>query len=278
MRTRLAPLTCFIALLLACIPLTLTGQPTGLEYERVLFPVAPTFGPRGGLFGAIWQPELWMVNRGAVGVHILGFDDGCSFLCPPIDRTPANITLRPHTLAPAINRGWLFLVEKPLADLVDFSFRLRERSRPANHQGTLLPVVRERDLKTGTINLTGIELDEGRYRYSLRVYDPDRRGGAQVRLRIFRINPALEYPRRLTSLDRKFEAPLIQTVVTLTQIDNSFAPGFSELIGFAATFPQLLGISHIRIELAPITPNLRFWALVSIIDNDSQSVTFITPQ
>ena len=42
-------------------------------------------------------------------------------------------------------------------------------------------------------------------------------------------------------------------------------------------FPQLAGQSRVRIDLDPVTADLRIWAFVSTTHNATQQVTVIAP-
>jgi hypothetical protein len=44
-----------------------------------------------------------------------------------------------------------------------------------------------------------------------------------------------------------------------------------------AAFPQLASAQLLRIVLDPVSADLRFWAFVSVTNNETQHVTVITP-
>jgi hypothetical protein len=48
--------------------------------------------------------------------------------------------------------------------------------------------------------------------------------------------------------------------------------GFEEILQTPGIHPPAL-----RIEVEPLTPGSRFWAFVSITNNDTQRVTLVTP-
>ena len=57
----------------------------------------------------------------------------------------------------------------------------------------------------------------------------------------------------------------------------SFTPSSIARGGIEAE-PALAGVTSMRIEVVPLTPNLRFWAFVSITNNETQEVTIVSPQ
>lgn len=56
----------------------------------------------------------------------------------------------------------------------------------------------------------------------------------------------------------------------------NFFPSLAE-VGGVETFPELAAAKAIWIEVAPVTPGLRIWALMSITNNETQQVTIVTP-
>jgi hypothetical protein len=54
-------------------------------------------------------------------------------------------------------------------------------------------------------------------------------------------------------------------------------PGYAE-IGFVASLPELRDSALVHIELAPLSPEQRIWAFVSVTNNETQHVTTISPQ
>lgn len=55
-----------------------------------------------------------------------------------------------------------------------------------------------------------------------------------------------------------------------------FYPALAE-IGNIDTLPELAGVENIGIEVVPLTPGLRFWAMVSVTNNSTQEVTLVSP-
>jgi hypothetical protein len=56
-----------------------------------------------------------------------------------------------------------------------------------------------------------------------------------------------------------------------------YYPALAE-IGNIEGLPELAGETTIWVEVAPIRPGLRIWALMSVTNNVTQQVTIITPQ
>jgi hypothetical protein len=146
---------------------------------------------------------------------------------------------------------------------VSFSLRVRDISRDAFSWGTEIPVIRQNELYSGTVQLLNVPVEQ-RFRLALRVYDFDGRGSGRIAMRIFKLGS---------------NTPLVETEIGLDQsyvVDE--VPPQVTFVNLVAAFPQLSGAGGVRIELTPLTNPMRYWAFVSITNQETQQVTVVTPQ
>jgi hypothetical protein len=107
----------------------------------------------------------------------------------------------------------------------------------------------------------------------LRIYDLDGSRVAQVTIRIYRVNPDITLP--FPGFD-----PLLGTGERSFRIsgpnDAAIYPGYIEVSDLNA-IATLSGTERVRIEIEPLTPGLRYWAFVAVVNNDTQHLTVISP-
>lgn len=148
------------------------------------------------------------------------------------------------------------------------------------------PIVREPDFKTDQIRIIGIGsryvLGSGTcpntatavYRHTLRIYDVDGGQNTQVMVRRFdhAVSPAGE--PILLSED-------LVTIAYRDGVDPSY-PSYAEMTipevchPFSFHTPCTGGAQYV--EITPVTPALRFWAMVSATNNVTHQVTLFHPQ
>ena len=122
-------------------------------------------------------------------------------------------------------------------------------------------------------------------------------------LRIYRFDTFTDFPPAvrvriydlcgLSPIDRNCSsAPFAETTLVLRKTENDpNHPDFAMIGNLVDAFPQLTNVQPIdlpplnyfrpaavRIEIEPLTADLRFWAFVSVTNNETQHVTVITPQ
>jgi hypothetical protein len=54
-------------------------------------------------------------------------------------------------------------------------------------------------------------------------------------------------------------------------------PGHARITDLVSAYPVLTGVERLRIEIEPLTPDVRFWAFVSTTNNETQHVTVTLP-
>ena len=268
-RTANETMRLFYLLLLAIGGLAAHAQ-SARPLEKVLLPIWFR-GTVPGAFGASWSVRVIGYNASSQTVTVikspvLACNQG------PCDRpnAPAQATFTPEP-EPTAGTGAFLFIDRDRVDDIHLNLRIQDVSRQALTWGTEIPVVRARDVFTGPLLLLDVPTD-ARFRQSLRVYDFDDDIGREVRLRILSVESGQG------GLPAPPDRLLVDTNLTLTSIRQLHAPGSAEIGWLVSTFPQLTSSERVRIELTPVTPGLRFWAFVSITNNETQHVTTITPR
>lgn len=252
-----------LAVLIFLAALAYGQQPPQFPYERILVPIVLS-QPVPGALGSLWSYELMGHSESTEPVNVTTDPNTpCITACPIV---PPHANFR-YTLLSQIPGGGAFLyIGNPGRGRVSFNLRIQDLSRQALSWGTEIPVVSENDVRTDVVHLLNVPTDT-RFRQTLRIYDFDGRLGKQVLLRAYSINEKL----------------LLETTITLSNGDSAADshpafPGYAQIGGLTEQYPQLRSEDRVRIELRPVSPALRFWAFVSITNNETQHVTTITPQ
>jgi hypothetical protein len=257
---------CVLSVVMCAVVLT-AGTVSGQEYERVLLPVVTNSAP--GAFGSLWSTFLAVYN-GSDSTGVIEYPFGCVIgTCPrglPIGAHETSVltTIGPP---PAAIPGLLVYVLQPQNARFAFETRVQDLSRQALTWGTELPAIHESAARTDTLQLLDIPLDV-RFRRLLRVYDLDARLASVVRVRILPMTSDVS----LAELDLVMTPYLMEPFT-----DRPFYPGYASLADFTQ-LPGVAGMDRVRIEIRPVTSGLRFWAFVSVTNNETQHVTTITPQ
>lgn len=259
-------------LLILCLVLTAVSAaalPPG-EYSRVLLPLYLD-QPLPGALGSSWTTEFAVHNPTNREWHL----EYCRFESCFLDsRSDENLTsgetqtaLPERLLRPEPGRGivmWFKPVgSDPVAptDALSVQLRAKDLSRQERSAGTEIPVVREAAFRTSTVRLLSVPVD-GRFRAMLRIYDVDL-DQASFAVRIF---------------DETTGARVSETVVvaTLSRPQSArfrFDPAYAQVAELSGA-----GAQRIRVEVEPLTSGSKFWAFISITNNESQEFTVVTPQ
>jgi hypothetical protein len=243
-------------------------------YERVLIPVYFD-GRISGAHGAIFETELWIRNAGTAPVQLAPWSCPEMQICPAV--FPLTRTLSPGESlrglavffrAPVPNAGRLLYVTRDGAGEVVFNLRAADKSRSATNAGTEVPVVREDDLLIETANLLNVPF-ENQFRQTLRVYDADQ-PSASFRVRVFEMQQGASGSLLLEHIleaETRSEGPF-NDIPAYAQIAN-----ISAIIPTGGPRP-----AAVRVEVEPLSGSGRFWAFVSVTNNETQHVTIVTPQ
>jgi hypothetical protein len=232
------------------------AAPDETVFERFLVPVVYS-GP--GAFGSEWRTNA-----------------GFTSLSTPVTfatnvSKPACTAPCANDMAPAFRRfpldGFgqhspgllLFLQRSETADL-HFYANVRDVSRRDENWGAEIPIVRESAFVRGRIFFPAVPLDS-RFRQTLRIYgvdgvaaDVSLSAGSQVRT-ISLMSSCTAKPCRTNE------------------------PAFASL-DLAATFPELVGTEPVAVAVDPLRwqDASRYWAMISLTNDETQQVTIITPQ
>jgi hypothetical protein len=79
---------------------------------------------------------------------------------------------------------------------------------------------------------------------------------------------------QLAREDRKL-AELSVTLSLLNPDLQSLHPAYAQVS--ISDLPEVRGVETIRVEISPQTPGMRYWAFVSVTNNETQHVTNIAP-
>ena len=247
-----------------CI-LILSSPAVGQEdrFDRVLLPVAIAEPVPGG-YGSIWTTQFVGLNGAPVDVKIRqGSPETCRITCPN-DQFPPQETFTFGLIPEWTNGGPTYLwIESDLMDQVDLHLRVQDISRQAETWGTSIPIVYESDVYTERLVLLDIPTDD-RFRQTLRIYDFDGAGETQARIRVFS--------------QTQFPILLAETVVTMPWFEGITRPGFVLIPSLTSSFPAIRNEERVLVEVTPVTEGLRFWAFVSVTNNETQHVTVISPR
>jgi hypothetical protein len=221
-------------------------------FDRLLLPVFIPTTP--GAFSSQFISRFTMLNKADAPLDVYGVRFPCFIECPSPE-TMATTIEKDNAVTNLLQTGhpgtFLF-VPKGRADDFTGTLRVQDLSRQAETWGTEIPIVRDRDFTTGTTNLLDVPLHEG-FRETLRVYAAT---DGLVRARVYETadSPGL----------------LSEQIIPLRAPKDIHDPGYGELGLYIA---GNVG----RIEIEPLTPGLRYWAFVSVTNNETQNITTITP-
>ena len=251
------------------------------RFERILFPLVVNQHP--GAYGSVWTSEAHVWNAGDVPVEL--FPSECYYRCAG----SCAITMcfrgqptppRSYYSGPSLDRGELgstpnpaslLYVERDKAATIAANLHLVEQTYRTMEFGIELPVVREHELFTTTLTLPRVPMPGATQgRMHLRVYGVESpSGAARTRVRV--------YAGDTVTLDQTFDLqPPVYSLATPRP--NEFdepQPSYRMLL----LPPELArGTDAVRVEVDPVTPGLKFWAMASVTTNVTQHVTIVSPQ
>lgn len=273
-----------LIVLVVATPLRAQLPPSLDEHERVLLPLFITAQDGiPGARGSVWVTRLAISNHGDAPVSVQEIDPqpgGCGgIMCLPAARISAGATIYPtlYTTGPHATQGAFVYVERAhLAD-VSIALRVQDVSRESLTWGTSLNTVRESEARTSTVNLIDIPAGSD-FRYLLRVYDifprtEFRAVPRRVVVKVYETNRFQNAPHPTITGDR-----LLAEFVRSLNLGPALwtAPGyFQEDLD---TIAALSRTGRTRVEVTPLSTDLRFWAFVSVTNNETQHVTVVEPQ
>jgi hypothetical protein len=246
-------LTYFVAALFLTVPLL---AQTGATFERILLPIFTN--PVHGAFGSEFHTELRAYNDSQFTLTVHGFEKFCPVTCIELPDLPFELPphqeLEPEDFLLNGNPGRFIYVPKDrMADL-SMNLRVFDVTRSAQNFGTEMPIVRAADFRTNRLTLLGIPTDP-KFRNTLRIYSPE-----------------------LTNVQVSInDQPPVR--VSLAAGADMFSPAYGVFTDFpsgAGTVRVTIDVESLIISLLPIeTP---VWAFVTVTNNDTQTISTITPQ
>lgn len=253
-------------------------------FDKVLLPLDPTV-QLSGANGATFQTMLRTAPSAPIRFYPSGADTNDTSV-----GTFEPGPIRPGSVAPQnppSSSGRLLYIEKGKADDVHMQFWLQTRpDGKADYESlwTSIPVVRERDFRTGTVvfpivqspwvyldptEIVGHPLPQ--FRYLLRLYDVDNRGDVELRVRVedlIALTPKL-LSDEIVKLSTRRGTDASQPYIAELPIDPVCHP-------FSAHTP--CAGATMRITVEPVTTGVRYWAMLSLTNNFTQDVTLFWPQ
>jgi hypothetical protein len=245
-------------------------------YEKVLFPVF-FFGP--GAHGSQWATRISVYNAGQSTVSTLNPVFFGNPICPAGCGCGPETQIGPGRTGEVCGQfadpaGLIFYAPTVAALDLHYHSVAFDTSRATENAGTEMPVVREREFRRDEIVLPSLPLDE-KFRLGLRIYDPDQRHGAQVRVQVLAADSNTVYGERTFTLNYP-----IQTILP-DPFPNR--PAYVNIGNLHTIVREILGssaatVSRFHIKITPVTPGIRFWGFATITNNETQLITTVSPQ
>lgn len=248
----------------------LFAVPTAAEppsHDDAILVLIPIVAPEeiAGDFDAIWRTELRVRNDSDQPVSLEALD------CPIPCSIPAN---RERVLEETrFGEGIVLRVTPEQNEALHFSLRLIEGSDVQLNE-TELPVVRESELETGRLYLLGAPV-RANQRVTLRHYLVDTDDPERFHTWLVAVN------------DSETGAALGSVFIgsTLASGDAPIPAEHPELDAGVTTLTSLFdlarerGSERVTIRISPlIGAGARYWAFLTIVDNETNSVELVTPQ
>jgi hypothetical protein len=238
-------------------------------WERILLPVV-TRGPINGANGSRWEAVVTVHNNGDVPLTM--YKANCATFPPGASKFCAQapfLELAPHTTQRIEPNGYpaFVLNVSPDAQNLLVETRIRDLSREADSFGTEIPAIRVPQMKTGKGAILDIPHDP-RFRLMLRVYG-DWNGGGDLVMRF--VNETTGRSR-----DERFPIKAGDGLNPLDDGDPAAAPALYGTIADFDAWPEMQDAARMRIELSTTNESARYWAFVSVTNNETQQVTILT--
>ncbi|MGK2859395.1 MAG: hypothetical protein ACSLFQ_19510 [Thermoanaerobaculia bacterium] len=226
------------------------------QTELVLIPLL--VARAAGAYGSLWISEIRIHNSSEEDISFgeqactLGF---CSFYEVPAKTTAEPLV--PVQEFPRLYPGTYLYFARAELDSLTFSARVFDESRTDGNWGVTLPTVRWSEVRPQVLRFPAVTASP-KFRLTLRLYSLSAR--------------AREVTVRYFNDERVGEAALAEQRVTLRAqyINETYAeiPVVSP--------PAATGVERIRIEVVADDPGLAVWGMLSITNNETQSVSIQT--
>lgn len=237
---------------------TYTGE--SLEaFEPVLFPI---FMPAvRGQFDSLFETTARVASRGEP-LDLYGVDSSCYTFSPILlPSNPFRIGASENVLLTGCSQsvGRFFYVPEGRGEDLVANLRVSDNSKQAESHGVEIPVVRFDEFTANKIVLLGVPVDP-KFRNTLRIYGlPEAEGVVQVSVN------GVTHQVQLRPSGSLFE-PAYGTFTDFPTLDD--LPAGQNTITVAVGRSLGTGL---------VFPSSRFWAFISVTNNDTQHITTITP-
>jgi hypothetical protein len=266
----------FIGLLILATFPARAADVNGDEIETVLFPLAfnSTRHAVPGAFGTVWSGEVWMDNRNSSIVLFLPPCD-VPIVCPEeLIRAGRTEMLRPFQYP---ERGLVLHIQIQHAARLTFSNRIFEHTLRAQPRGVDIPVIREGEFFDSVKTFPAVPAGDD-LRIGVRVYDPW--------LALRRYIPVPFPPLEAVRIEIFDEVQSLRGSAILDpELQNAsgdrfdvLRPGFASNYDLAESFPVVRELSRVHVRLTPVPEGAQYWGMVSVTDNETQTVSIITAQ
>lgn len=218
-------------------------------FDRVLIPV---IYEGSGLNESRWTTDVWVMNGATYDIP---------FLRGPVPQLAREQIRKINTFAP---NGFVLYPAKGGTDEVSVNVLVRDLSKQSEAFGTELPAVRERDFETRRVLLLNVPSDP-KYRLTLRVYSFDPLPGMNT----------VQY--WLHTLESGEQATFWTAQLNPPRHENE---PWSATIDLMTAHPEIVNKGPLSLTVKPVRTDLagpRFWAFVTVTNNQTQHVTAITP-
>lgn len=243
--------------------------------------LVPAFNGNPGVQGAngsVWITELTVRNDGLAPVRIQNLLPGCHFPCgnETFVDIPPNETgfIEPEGAFLGNGPGAIIEMGPGAADDLIFNLRVQDLSRQLSTWGTELAVVNESELLSGRSVLINIPAGE-EFRHTLRVYEIDGATDAEFEVFLLAANPIFPGASIPPQPDQVLGSKRFRlTSPPSGEADRS--PAYLE-IGNLNDIAEIGGAHRLVVRVVPVNPNMRYWAFISVTNNETQHVTTILP-
>jgi len=239
-------------------------------FEEILIPLAFCCANQvPGAHGTLWSGETF-IHNGFNAQITLRSGGGCQGSC--LGQTPADYIgpLLLSTVHPEY--GLLLTPHTVIGPSLTFSARIFETTRKGQPRGIDIPVVREREFFTQPSIFLAVPAGPD-VRIALRLYDP--RAPRSV-ASTFTVE-VLEYTGEELRTGQLLGTTRMSPIMRVEGHTQAITPGFDIIADLAARFPVINNYAYVNIKVTPQTPG-EYWGMVSVTDNDTQTVSIITAQ
>jgi hypothetical protein len=268
------------SVMLAVIPIAAhPADVNGDRHEIILFPLAfrSDIHMVRGAFGTVWTGEVWVDNRNSTGV-VLSPPCEIPIVCPVefIKARRAHMLTAPLGQPYRPEAGLLLYIPVEQAAGLTFSNRIFELTSRSQPRGVDLPVVREGEFFHGVKTFLAVPTGND-VRISLRIYDPW----------LQHVSFGIPAPTPLEAVRVQVVGPdesvvgswlLTPQINPTGSIGDFLIPGFAAIYDLASVIPAVDSHPRIHLRVTPIPEDAQYWGMVSVTDNETQTVSIISAQ